>query len=146
MKTLLERGQIWERSQSEPFNNQGCVRGGDRLETAMVHEQSHGTHPSLKSPGYAVSFTPFPSREGTIGLSHTKWCCPAFGQHCLKGLGWVSCSWNSGVDLIRPVWNVPLLPFVERCNGVRLSNKGVTQYFPKWIPCEGRGITNLWYA
>jgi len=34
---------------------------GKGSETAMVNDQSHGTHPSLNSPGFAVSFTTLPT-------------------------------------------------------------------------------------
>jgi len=35
---------------------------GKEPKTAVAHDQSRGTHPSLNSPGFAVSFTPFPSQ------------------------------------------------------------------------------------
>jgi hypothetical protein len=43
---------------------------GKEPETNTVHDQSYGTHPSLNSPGFAVSFTLFPSQRGDYRACH----------------------------------------------------------------------------
>jgi len=51
-----------------------------RLNRLLFTDQRLGTHPSLNSPGSAVSFTPFPSQEGISKPVTFEIVLPVFGQ------------------------------------------------------------------